>query len=219
MLFLSHWMLATYTHRFPKRICCTPSTMKCPNTDTSYYLIPILSYTNVNYNYFEFASLIFQQVKGTAMGAPFSPTVANIYMSVTIRRFLRTQTKQPLLLSRYIDDIFMIWTDTEDLNQFIAELNSFNPALKYTHHYSSSSIDFLDLTIYKGPLFPSTNSLDIKTFQKPHNLYQYLHFTSCHQKSVYKSIISGELIRYVRTNTSEVNYEVMKSKGLPQKIC
>ena len=52
-----------------------------------------LLYTNVNYNYFEFASLIFQQVKGTAMGAPFSPTVANIYMSVTIRRFLRTQTK------------------------------------------------------------------------------------------------------------------------------
>ena len=112
------------------------------------------------------------------------------------------------------------------MNQFIAELNSFNPALKYTHHYSSSSIDFLDLTIYKGPLFPSTNSLDIKTFQKPHNLYQYLHFTSCHQKSVYKSIISGELIRYVSTNTSEVNYEVMKhlfkkrllARGYPKKF-
>ena len=37
------------------------------------------------------------------MGAAFSPTVANIYMSVTLQNFLCTQTKQ---LVRYIDDIF-----------------------------------------------------------------------------------------------------------------
>ena len=171
-----------------------------------------LLHTNINHNYYEFASLIFQQIKGTAMGAAFSPTIANIYMSVTIRRFLRTQTKQPLLLSRCIDDIFLIWEDTEeDLKQFLYDLNNFNPSLHYTHHYSSSSVDFLDLTIYKSPLFALTNTLDTKAFQKPHNLYQYLHYTSCHQRAVYKSIISGELIRYVRTNTTEVNYEVIKN--------
>ena len=160
------------------------------------------------------------------MGAPFSPTVANIYMSVAVRRFLRTQTKRPLLLSRYFD-IFLIWTDTkEDLNQFLTDINSFNPALRYTHHYLSSFVDFLDLTIYKSPLFPFTNILNTKTFQKPHNLYQYLRYTSCHQKAVYKSIISGELVRYVRTNTSEVNYEVMgnlfkkrlMARGYPKKL-
>ena len=187
-------------------------------------LIIQLLHTNINYNYFEFASLIFQQIKGTAMGAAFSPTVANIYMSVMIRRFLRTQRKHPLLLSRYIDDIFLIWTDTEE--EFLADLNGFNPALQYTHHYSLSSVDFLDLTIYKGQMFPFTNTLDTKTFQKPHNLYQYLHYTSCHQKAVYKSIIVGELVRYVKTNTSEVNYEIMKNlfkkrlltRGYPIKL-
>ena len=190
-------------------------------------LIIQLLHVNINHNYFKFASLIFQQIKGTAMGAAFSPTVANIYMSVMIRRFLRTQRKYSLLLSRYIDDIFFIWTDSEeDLNQFLSDMNSFNPALQYTHQYSSFSVDFLDLTIYKGPLFSYTNTLDTKTFQKSQNLYQYLHYTSCHQNAVYKSTIIGELVRYVKTNTLEVNYEVMKSlfrkrllaRGYPKKL-
>ena len=175
-------------------------------------LVIQLLHINVNNNYFEFASLIFQQIKGTAMGAAFSPTVANIYMSTTIRRFLRTQHKKPLLLVRYIDDIFIIWTHTErELKNFIEDLNSYNPSLSYTYQYSPSTVDFLDLTIYKSPMFTFTNILDVKTFQKQHNLYQYLHYRSSHQRSVYKGIISGELVRYVRTNTLEINFEAMKT--------
>ena len=132
-------------------------------------------------------------------------------MSVVIRRFLRTQRKQPLLLSRYID-IFLVWMDTEeDLDQFLSDMNSFNPALQYTHQHSTSSVGFLDLTIYNSPLFSYTNILDTKTFQKHNNLYQYLHYTSCHPRAVYKSIITGELVRYVKINIMEVNYEVMKN--------
>lgn len=67
----------------------------------------------INYNYFEFSSFIFQQTTGTAMGAAFSLTIANIFMSVTLRRF------QHLLLKRFIDDILIIWTKPqEDLEQF-----------------------------------------------------------------------------------------------------
>ena len=161
------------------------------------------------------------------MGVAYSPTVANIYMSVTLRRFLRTQRTKPLLMVRYIDDILMIWTDSEtELKEFLTDINQFNPALKYTHQYSPSTVDFLDLTIYKGPSFLITNVLDTKTYQKPHNLYQYLHYSSSHQKAVFKSIISGELTRYVRTNTSEVNYKAIKhlfklrllSRGYPQRL-
>ena len=77
-------------------------------------LIIQLLHINVNYNYFEFATLIFQQITGTAMGAAFSPTIANIFMSVVLRRFLRTQLHHPLLLKRYIDDILIIWTKSQE---------------------------------------------------------------------------------------------------------
>ena len=148
-------------------------------------LIIRLLHTNINYNYFTFADLTFQQTKGTAMGAAFSPTFANIYMSTILRDFLRTQTTQPLIITRYIDDILMIWTDTtEELNNFLTNLNSFHNNLNFTHEYSHLTIDFLDLTIYKGTHFAYTNLLDTKTFQKPQNLNQYLLFLSTSQKNL-----------------------------------
>ena len=169
-----------------------------------------LQHINVNHNYFEFGTNIFQQTKGTAMGAAFSPTIANIFMSITLRHFLRTQQQQPLLLKRYIDDIILIWNDNEErLKHFLTTLNTFHPSLRFTYTYSANSTDFLDLTIYKGPDFIYTNILDTKTFQKLQNLYQYLHFTSSHNKLVHKAIITGECIRYVRTNTTPQNYHSM----------
>ena len=170
------------------------------------FIIKLL-HINVNNNYFEFATLIFHQISGTAMGAAFSPTIANIFLSVIIRRFLETQNHTPLLLTRYIDDIFMVWThDTDSLNVFLQQLNKFHPSLSFTHQYSPDSVDFLDLTIFRDS---NTNRLQTKTFQKSQNLYQYLHFDSYHPKSVFKALIIGECTRYVRTNSLEINYQHM----------
>ena len=169
-----------------------------------------LLHININYNYFNFGNHTFQQVRGTAMGAAFSPTIANIFLSTIIRSFLLTQPIHPLAIARYIDDIVIIWTHTtETLTIFLNNLNSFHPNLCFTHEHSTTSADFLDLTIYKGPDFPITNILDLKTFQKPRNLYQYLHYKSSHQNQVFKSIIRGECIRYTRTNTTEATYRAM----------
>ena len=105
-----------------------------------------------------------QQIKGTAMGAVFSPTIANIYMSSIIRSFLLTQPIQPHRVARYIGDIFIIWTDTtETLMSFLHDLNHFHPSLTFTHEHSTASINFLDLTIYKGFNFHITNTLEMKS--------------------------------------------------------
>ena len=170
-------------------------------------LIIKLLHINISSNFFEFGPLIFQQIKGTAMGAAFSPTIANIYLSTILQRFVSSQPKQPYLLKRYIDDIFLIWQhSSEDLREFLTALNQFHPSLKYTWTFSQTSVDYLDITIYKGPLFQITNYLDTKTFQKPQNLYQYLHYSSHHPPSTFKGIIVGETIRYVRTNSTEDSY-------------
>ena len=136
------------------------------------------------------------------MGAAFSPTIANIFLSTIMRVFVRTQAIKPLLLTRYIDDIFLNWTKTK--RELYTFLNSFHPNIRFTHEHS---INFLDLTVFKGPQFAFTNLLDTKTFQKPLNLYQYLHFSSSHPKNVFKSIIRGECIRYIRTNTTYETYK------------
>ena len=144
------------------------------------------------------------QTKGTAMGAAFSPTIANIFMSVFFRKFLQTQKSKPLVLKRYIDDIFIIWT--ESLEKFLSELNKVHPSVHFTQQHCSTSIDFLDITIFKGTGFEYINLLDIKTYQKQNNLYQYLHYSSEHPHSVFEGLISGECIR---TNTLECNFNTI----------
>lgn len=96
-----------------------------------------------------------------------------------------------------------MWTDTEDkLITFLNNLNGAHPKLTFTYNYSYTSVDFLDLTIYKSTNFHFTNLLDTKTYKKPLNLYQYLHFSSTHPPNIFKAIIKGECVRYARTNTT-----------------
>ena len=101
------------------------------------------------------------------MGAAFSPTVVNIYMSILLKNFLHTTNQKPLLLKRYIDDIFLIWPpENQDFTTFVQFLNSYHPNIKFTATSSSTSINFLDLTMYKGQLLTINDLLDIKTFQR-----------------------------------------------------
>ena len=169
-------------------------------------LIIQLLHVNIYNNFFEFAEIILHQTRGTAMGAAFSPTIANIFMSVLLRSFLATQTQKPIAIKRYIDDIFVIWPKEQDLQTFLDALNSHHPNIHFTFNHSSVSTNFLDLTIYKSE---TTNTLEVKTYQKPQNLYQYLEYTSCHPSSTYKGLIKGECVRYVRTNTQKYNYEAL----------
>ena len=77
--------------------------------------------------------------------------------------------------------------------------------LELTFEMNSVSCDFLDLTIYRKPqdwLTPNRGTFKLcfytKLYQKPKNLYQYLHWNSNHDTTVFKAIIKGEVIRYLR---------------------
>lgn len=113
----------------------------------------IIHLLNIKNNYFKFGCFIFHQTTGTAMGASFSPTVANIFMSVLFKNFLRTTKDHPLLLKRYIDDIFFLWYKKHDLNKFTTALNKFHPNIKFTMTSSNKAVNYLDITIYKGQPF------------------------------------------------------------------
>ena len=188
-------------------------------------MIQLLEFNMLN-NYFEFGSFNFLQTKGIAMGAAFAPTVANIFMSSLLKRFMENQINKPLLIVRYIDDIFLIWPSNHNLTKFVSDINKFHQNIRFTIEHSSKSINFLDITIFKGHLFRQTQLLDIKTFQKPNNLFQYLHFNSFHPKNTFSSIITGECIRYVRTNTDKDNYVTqtmllksrLQKRGYPPKF-
>ena len=58
------------------------------------------------------------------MGTKMAPAYAKIFMSTLESRILSETKPSPTHWKRYIDDIFLVWTDTkESLEQFIKSIN------------------------------------------------------------------------------------------------
>ena len=55
--------------------------------------------------------------------------------------FLETQILEPLVWPHYIDDIFFVWTISEEgLKKFMGDLNSFDTNIKFTYEYSDKKV-------------------------------------------------------------------------------
>jgi len=167
----------------------------------------------LKHNYFQFADRMYHQVQGTAMGTKMAPAYANIFMAELEEKLLENSTTDPYLWKRYIDDILCIWPgDEKDLERFIAHLNRSHPTIKFTYECSKTSVDFLDITIYKGERYRATGKLDIKPHFKKTNKFQYLEFTSAHPRNTFKSLIKGEMTRLLRACSSEQEYTKIQQK-------
>ena len=52
-------------------------------------------------------------------------------------KFLETQSLQPLIWFRYIDDLFFIWTHGEEKLQLVlTDLNNYIPHIKLTYEFN-----------------------------------------------------------------------------------
>ena len=53
-----------------------------------------------------------------------------------------------MMYTRYIDNIFFIWTgNKQDLQRFFQHLNSVHPTIKFYCEFSSDNINFLDTLV------------------------------------------------------------------------
>ena len=75
-------------------------------------------------NHFKFLGQNYLQKSGKAMGTKMAPSYADIFMGIFGKQMLSTYHHKPFIYFRYIDDIFMIWTEGEDsLNKFLEHCN------------------------------------------------------------------------------------------------
>ena len=124
---------------------------------------------------------------------------------------LRVKGLKPIFYKRYIDDILILWPHSElELNKLLSNMNSFHPSIKFTSEYSFNKITFLDVNIYKGPLFHISKRLDFQIFIKPTNRQAYVHASSYHPPGVSKGVAIGEMKRYLRTNSRVDSFNTFK---------
>ena len=151
-------------------------------------------------NNFVFNGLNYLQIQGTAMGTCMAPNYANLFMGLLESKFIKTCTHKPLKWLRYIDDIFILWNEGRDkLMQFISAANDFHPTIKFTHEISTTSINFLDITVHKTP----ENKLETDLYSKPTNANLFLHYTSCHPQHTKNSLPYSLAYRLLRICSNE----------------
>lgn len=156
-------------------------------------------------NFFEFNGKYYKQIIGAAMGARPSPEITDIRMKdITDDVISKFQHADKLIYhGRYRDDGFILFNGSPDeIKEFFDIGNSCHKYLRFTYELSHTSVNFLDTTIYKGTRFSDSQRLDIRSYIKPTNSFQYLHRQSAHSSSVFKGLIKGECTRHLR-NTSD----------------
>ena len=160
-------------------------------------------------NDFVFDGQWYLQVSGTAMGKKFAPAYANIMMAIFEEEVLERTDKKPLAYYRFLDDIFLIWPHTlDDFEQFFQLLNNHKESIKFQHTISDTSIDFLDVTLFKGNNYKHVRTLDTKVFFKQTDTHELLHKSSFHPRHTFAGIIKSQLIRYWRICSDTANFDI-----------
>ena len=170
-------------------------------------LLKLLDITMRN-NDFEFDGETYLQICGMAMGKTYAPGLADIYME----EFDEKAHLYHILLHlyfRFLDDIFFIWTGSEDdLRLFESYLNSLIPGIKITLHWSTESVDFLDTTVYRHHTDDdSEDVLYTRVFFKETDTHQLLHKSSFHPRHTARGVLKSQLLRFKRLSSTKIDFD------------
>ena len=198
------------------------------------FLLKLLEWVLCN-NYVELDSIIYKQVKGTAMGTPVAPPYA-IITSIYIEKLTKKKICTNKFLNinyifnnykRYMDDSFGIARNLSNAKLFLQSLKSNYKDLDYSIESNIDEINFLDLTIFWWYNQQSKKfELKVKPFYKPINKYLYTDPTSYYPDNYKFSWIQGEHIRIIRNSSFKKHYkeaklkliENLKKRNYPKKI-
>ena len=164
-------------------------------------------------NTMKFANRLFHQIKGTAMGTPMAVNYANLFMAGFEKNMLADFEKEygfkPACWYRFIDDIFFVWTGSEEsLNQFLDFVNSYaerrnmSSNIKFKNVYSDTSVSFLD-TVVKI----QNGALSTDLYNKPTSAHDYLHRSSYHPQHLIRAIPKSQFIRIRRICSLKSDYK------------
>jgi len=145
---------------------------------TTHQIITLLN-TILRQNYFSFLGQIYQPDKGVSMGSPISGTMAEIFLQQLENSIIKhlIDTRILSFYTRYVDDILLIYdstrTNPDSILQYIDTIHS-NIQLSPTME-STNTINFLDLSITRGPTYLNTG-----IFHKPTSTDTTINFLSNH---------------------------------------
>jgi len=141
------------------------------------------------------------------MGLNCSPSLANLFLIDFDSKALDGFHIKPKLYFRYLDDIYFLFRGTPlELQDYQNYLNSLIPSINLTFTQSLTSVDFLDVTVFKCT---SRNKITLQTkiFFKETDSHQLLHCLSYHPPHIFSSILYSQLLRFKRITSFKTDYD------------
>ena len=179
-------------------------------------------------NHFTFNNNYYDQIKGVAMGTRCAPQFSNLFLASLEEKALASWGgTKPKLWARFLDDILMLWRgNMEELHLFHNHLNEQMSSIHFTMESSYQRAVFLDLEISKDNRFKEKRLLDVSLHVKNTNPQNFHHFSSCHPPATFTTIVSGEIIRAIRSTSSHTNYTLIldrllqkfETRGYPMEL-
>jgi len=155
--------------------------------------------------------VIFQQIKGFAMGRADGPHLANWCLGIIER--LRHESypeefSDVLLHGRYIDDVILIVHGLNGLNQARQLLNWYRATteMDWTSHEFCLSSDFVRAPFLDLEIFRLEDRILTSSHWKITNLGLFLPPFSQHPIHTFKAWVKAELMRYARNSSLPIDY-------------
>ena len=188
------------------------------NTDDFINLVAL----SLNNDYVLFSGKQFKQTNGLSMGNPIAPQLAIIYMHY-IETQIQSKVKGIIHWYRYIDDIFIVWDNSETTDNIIRNANSINSAIQFTIEKPNDEgkLAFLDAEI-----FIEESRFTYRLFCKPIYSGATVSWSSDCPFSLKVNILINEFIRARRRSSSDnlanYSYSLVKKRfllnGYPKHI-
>ena len=126
------------------------------------------------------------------------PSYANLFLGYFEVNALENAPFQPHSWLRYIDDIFMIWTEgLDNLKVFIDYLNNTHSTIKFTSSHSSTNLTFLDV---------NDGSISTDLYTKPSDKHLHLLYSSCYPLHTKKAIPFSLALRLRRICSTDATF-------------
>ena len=98
---------------------------------------------------FRFNTCIYRQVDGVAMWSPLGPVLASIFFCY-FKSILFTHIEKPLNYFRHVDNIFISYKKSYNINALFYKISNLQPSIKFT--YENKVDGSIITSIYRKPV-------------------------------------------------------------------
>ena len=173
-------------------------------------------------SHFQFKGNYFDQIDGVAMGGSLGPFFAEFFMDWFENKYMDEIKKYGVVSwKRFVDDIFILFSDSSKSTQLLEFLNSKHPNIKFTEekekviNENKSELPFLDVLVTRD----EEKGLETSVYRKKTFTGTYLHWNSLTPREYKIGLINCLIDRAQRicSNEALLKIEIAKIKKILTK--